>query len=382
VPGPLRVCHLGKFYPPSRGGIETHVHTLLHAQVRQGLAPRLICMRHDVGPTVHEHDGPIPITRVGRRGTVAKLDYCPGLVTLLEGVEADLFHLHVPNPTMILGLLMAGRKLPIVVTYHSDHVKQWIRGLLFRPLERRFFNKVGAIAPTSPAYLEGSSLLAEYRSRVHPVPLGLDLSPYLQPSEQAQQRAREIQAKYPGPIWLALGRLVYYKGLHVAIAALQQTPGTLLIIGDGPERERLKEQAKSAGVGERVYFLGSVPDAEIAPHYLAATAFWFPSNARSEAFGLVQVEAMASGCPVINADIPHSGVPWVCRHEESGLTVPIEDPAALAAAAKRLLEEPGLRERLAAGGRTRAQADFDQDVMAARILEIYQSVLGRSKSPS
>ncbi len=380
MPGRLRVCHLGKFYPPSRGGIETHVHTLLHAQVRQGLAPSLICMQHEAGPTTHENDGTIPITRVGRRGTVAKLDYCPGLVTLLQGVEADLFHLHVPNPTMILGLLMAHSKLPIVVTYHSDHVKQRIRGLLFRPFERRLFNKVGAIAPTSPAYLEGSTLLAEYRVRVRPVPLGLDLTPYLQPSELALQRGRAIQAEYPGPIWLALGRLVYYKGLHVAIAALKQTPGTLLIIGDGPERERLAEQAKRTGVSDRVRFLGSVADEEIAPHYLAATAFWFPSNARSEAFGLVQVEAMAAGCPVINADIPHSGVAWVCRHEESGLTVPIEDAAALAGAAKRLLDEPGLRERLAAGGRARAQADFDQDVMAARILEIYESVLGTAKS--
>lgn len=381
MPGPLRVCHLGKFYPPSRGGIETHVHTLLHAQVRQGLAPRLICMQHEAGPTVHENDGPIPITRVGRRGTFAKLDYCPGLVTLLREVQADLFHMQVPNPTMILGFLMAKLRAPLVVTYQSDHVRQRIRGLLFRPIENRLFRKTDAIIASSPAYAGGSSLLQAYHARVHVVPLGLDLHPYLQPSEWAQQRARAIQTEYPGPIWMSLGRLVYYKGLHVAIAALKQTPGTLLIIGDGPERERLAAQAKAAGVADRVRFLGSLPAEEIAPHYLAATAFWFTSNARSEAFGLVQVEAMAAGCPVINADIPHSGVPWVSRHEESGLTVPIEDPAALAAAAKRMLEEPGLRDRLAAGGRARAQADFDQDVMAARILEIYQSVLAKSKSP-
>ena len=87
------------------------------------------------------------------------------------------------------------------------------------------------------------------------------------------------------------------------------------------------------------------------PYYLAADAFWFPSNARSEAFGLVQVEAMASGCPVINTAIPHSGVPWVSPHEETGLTVPVDDPAALAAAANRLLTEPGLRDRLGAAGR-------------------------------
>src|SRR5205814_697475 len=104
----------------------------------------------------------------------------------------------------------------------------------------------------------------------------------------------------------------------------------------------------------RVVFLGDLPCRQIVPYYLAATAFWFPSNARSEAFGLVQVEAMASGCPVINTAIPGSGVAWVSRHDESGLTVPMNDPLALARAARRLLDEPGLRERLASGGRERA----------------------------
>ena len=114
------------------------------------------------------------------------------------------------------------------------------------------------------------------------------------------------------------------------------------------------------------------------PYYLAAEAFWFPSNARSEAYGLVQVEAMASGCPVINTAIPHSGVPWVSRHEETGLTVPVDDPAAFAAAARRLLEEPGLRDRLAAGARARAIAEFDCDAMGSRSKELYSTVFGKS----
>ena len=122
---------------------------------------------------------------------------------------------------------------------------------------------------------------------------------------------------------------------------------------------------------DRARFLGEVPrDEDLVACYLAADAFWFPSNARSETYGLVQVEAMASGCPVINAAIPHSGVPWVSRHEETGLTVPVDDPAAFAAAARRLLEEPGLRDRLAAGARARAIAEFQCATMGRRSLAL------------
>jgi rhamnosyl/mannosyltransferase len=114
---------------------------------------------------------------------------------------------------------------------------------------------------------------------------------------------------------------------------------------------------------------------DLVPYYLAADAFWFPSNARSEAFGLVQVEAMACGCPVINADIPHSGVPWVSLNEVTGLTVPVDDPIALADAAERLLAEPGLRDRLSLAARERAVGEFDHRVMARRSLEIYRDIL-------
>ena len=170
--------------------------------------------------------------------------------------------------------------------------------------------------------------------------------------------------------------MVYYKGFGNAIRALPGLPGTLMLVGDGPDRPALEAEARRLGVADRVAFLGNLPHyLDLVAYYLAADAFWFPSNARSEAFGLVQVEAMAAGCPVINTAIPHSGVPWVSRHGESGLTVPVDDPPALAAAARRLLEEPGLRDRLAEGGRARARREFDHRVMAARSVAVYERVL-------
>jgi rhamnosyl/mannosyltransferase len=122
--------------------------------------------------------------------------------------------------------------------------------------------------------------------------------------------------------------------------------------------------------------LGRVSDDQLVGAYHAATALWFPSNVRSEGFGLVQVEAMASGCPVINANIMCSGVPWVSRHELEALSVPVNNPVAFAGAAQRLLDEPGLRDRLVAAGRKRA-AYFNNQAMAERSLEIYARVLSK-----
>ena len=373
----LRVCHLGKYYPPAPGGIETHVRTLAQAQAALGAQVSVYCINHRAGPTVREEDGPVSVTRFRPAASVAKLDLCPELVQALARVEADILHMQVPNPSMILAILAARPKIPLVITYQSDLVKQRLSAALFRPLERRAYQRVAAILPTSPTYPAGSRFLRPYGDRVEVLPMGLDLAPYAEPSAEARAEADRIRQRYNGPLWLGCGRLIYYKGFLNAIRALPLVSGTLLLVGDGPERPALKAEAAALGVADRVVFLGSMPYREIVPYYLAAEAFWFPSNARSEAFGLVQVEAMASGCPVLNTAIPHSGVPWVSPHEETGLTVPMDDPAALAAAARRLLEEPGLRDRLAAAGRRRAAREFDHRVMAGRSLDLYRRVLAR-----
>jgi glycosyltransferase involved in cell wall biosynthesis len=145
---------------------------------------------------------------------------------------------------------------------------------------------------------------------------------------------------------------------------LKALPGTLHVIGTGPMESVWRSLAASLGVADRVVWRGRVSDDELVGTYCAATALWFPSNERSEGFGLVQVEAMACGCPVVNANIPHSGVPWVSCHDATGLTVSVNDPVAFAAAA-RLSHEAVLQAKLR----------FDAVQMAARSLEIYREAI-------
>ncbi len=390
--GPVRVCHLGKFYPPALGGIETHVAALARSQAELGAKVRVLCVHHldrhgrDVTwdrfaqtETVEEWDGPVRVIRMGRRACVARLDFClelPSLLNRLRRAEVDLFHLHVPNPTMLLALAALRPRVPLVVTYHSDVIKQKVLQLAVQPFERVVFHDAAMILSTSPLYPGGSATLQRYCGKLGVLPLGIDLGPYLRPAAAALEHGRRLRAEHSWPLWLAVGRLVYYKGLHNAIRALALVPGKLMIVGQGPLEDDLRRLAEEVGVAERVCWRGRVSMEELVGAYRAATAGWFPSNDRSEGFGLVQVEAMASGCPVLNTSIPHSGVSWVSRHEETGLTVRPNDPAGLAAAANRLLHEPGLRERLARNAGARARLEFDQALMAARSLKFYERVLG------
>ena len=374
----IRVCHLGKYYPPAHGGIETHTRTLARSQSELGLRVQVLCVNHQSRRTEYDHDGSIPVTRIGRLFEIDKLDICPGLTRAIKRIEreVDVFHLQVPNPTMLLALLAARPKIPTVVTYQSDVIRQRIREFFFRPFEKLAYRYVDRILPTSPPYPAGSRFLRGYGDRVRVVPLGVNLDEFLDPAVELVEAARRIRAEHPGPIWMSCGRLVYYKGLLNAIRALSRVEGKLFLVGQGPERRSLEREAARLGVADRVLFLGGLPDIhDLIPWYLAATAFWFPSNARSEAFGLAQVEAMACGCPVINTSIPHSGVSWVSLHEQTGLTIAVDDPAALADAANRLLREPGLRERLAPAARKRALEEFNHKIMAERNIQVYEDIL-------
>jgi glycosyltransferase involved in cell wall biosynthesis len=388
-PQRLRICHLAKFYPPARGGIETHVQTLARAQAALGAHVSVICVNHDSAgvdvtwrafaatPTVKETDGEVQVLRVGRRASVSRLDVCPslpGALLRLRNEGTDIVHVHAPNPTMFVALAMLPAFGTLVVTHHSDVIKQRLLLRAYTPLERLIHARAALVLSDSEKYIEGSQPLLRLGAKVKTLPLGLDLTPFTSSSPEARHFADMLRREHGKPLWLSVGRVVYYKGLLNALDALRSVPGKLLIVGRGPLEDDLRRRAAELGLTERLVFMGNLGADELVGAYQAATGLWFPSNERSEGFGLSQVEAMGSGCPVINTWVPSSGVSWVSLDGVSGLTVPINDARALAAAANRLLDDE-FRAKLAAGARKRAQEEFDHRVMADRSLELYTQAL-------
>ena len=361
---------MGKYYSPVRGGIETHLEMLCQGLRASGEVDLEVIVANEASSSKSEVIDGVPVQRLGTVMKVAGAPICPGMRRAIQRANADIVHIHTPHPTAILTYLLSGVASRLVCTFHSDIIRQKILGKLIAPLQDQAFRRAAAILSASPNLINASPVLSRHRDRCVVIPFGTDL-----PAEDhsASTLVEKIRAEFPGPITLAVGRLVYYKGFRhlIQAMALAKAPGTLLIVGDGPMRGALQGVIDEVGWQDRAHLLGDISN--LAPYYEACDLFVLPSVTRNEAFGLVQLEAMAYGKPVINTRLD-SGVPYVSRDGETGITVPPADTPALAAALEQLLADAGLRARFGAAARARVVAEFTNEKMIARTLRVYRNV--------
>lgn len=362
----LRVLHVGKFYPPHPGGMESHLELLCRGLLRD--VDVRVLVSGEERRTVHEVRHGVPVTRIGTLAEVAGASLNPGMARAIRHAQADVVHLHHPNPTAALSYFASRHRGRLVVTYHSDIVRQKVLGALVSPLVHRLLSRADAIIASSPQYLASSPVLRRHAERCRVIPFGVDAAE-LRQADPAQ--VARIRQTYGERIVFAAGRLVYYKGFDHLVRAMRSVAAHLLIAGDGPLRSSLEGLAAECGLAGRVTLLGPVPD--LRPYYHAADVFVLPSVARSEAFGIVQMEAMACGVPVVNTALD-TGVPFVSPDGVTGLTVPPGDSDALAGAVTRLLDDMELRARLGAAGRARVESDLSAERMVERTLEVYGTV--------
>ena len=362
----LRVLQVGKFYAPFRGGMETY---LKHLCDRLRHAVDLEVLVANTAPaTVYDVVDGVPVTRVGSRGRVRATSIAPGYFREIARTPADVVHLHAPNPTAELALLAAPRRAKTVVTWHADVVRQRVLGRLYRPVSRRLLARADAICVATPNHVRMSSLLPEFAGKCRTCTFGVDLAT-LHADERSIAAVRAEHGERP--IVLGVGRLVYYKGFDVLIEAMHGLDATLLLAGDGECRGSLDARIRELGLAERVHLLGEQGD--LRPLFAACDVFVLPSTHRSEAFGIVQLEAMAFRKPVVSTRLG-TGVDWVNAHGLTGLTVPPGDPAALRDAIATLLASPALRARLGANGRRRVEQEFTTAHAADAVLAVYREI--------
>ena len=363
----LRVLHIGKFYPPHVGGMESHLRALC-GELQKSVDVQVV-VSSDNRASTEAVDSGVKVARVGAVCNLASAPICPGLIRRIREAKADLVHLHLPNPVAVMAYLASGLKGHLLVTYHSDVVRQKLLGRVLQPILFRALDRCEAVIVASHKYVETSPVLPSYRERCRVIPFGIPVEQFqhCDPTEVAR-----IRDQYGPRIAITVGRLVYYKGLEHLIQAMNKVRGRLLIVGDGPLRAKLEHQVRAQGIGDRVVFLGNLKD--LIPYYHAADLLVLASIARSEAFGVVQLEAMACGKPVVNTSLP-SGVPYVSLDGITGITVPPANPEALAKAINLLLDDPTRRAQYGNAARRRVQAEFNLELMTRRTLQLYQSVM-------
>ena len=388
----MRVLHIGKYYPPFAGGIEHFLADLLPALQQQGT--EVAALVHDEQP---RRAGQLPLPGdhplIYRAPCHGRLLYAPMSPTFpfwlrraMREFQPDLLHLHLPNTSAFWALTIpAARRLPWVIHWHADVVASTIdRRLalayrLYRPFEQRLLAASRAIIATSPPYLEASAALAPWRERCYSILLGLDPARIPEPDVAAQQRAKALWGDAPFRI-LAIGRLTYYKGHDILIQAAADLPNTrVLIVGTGEHGDRLAKQVQSLHLDGRVVLPGFQPEADLNALLASCDVVCLPSLERTEAFGLVLLEAMRFAKPVVVSDISGSGAGWVVDAAGHGLKVAVGDAQALAAALRVLQNDPARRTELGQAGALALREQFGIGPVAKAINNSYQQVLRRQQ---
>jgi len=368
---PFTVLHVGKFYPPASGGMEKVVQLLCEGE--RAFVDSRVLVSNDRPVTIQESVRGVPVTRVAKFHAIGSVGVCPTFPLWMRRLAHDVMVIHEPNPLALVTHALVRPSSRLVVWFHSEVVRpQWKYRLMYRPFLRRVLSRADRIVVASPRLAEYAEELQDFRDKCVAVPFGLELDP-LARTEVIDEKVRQIRG-CPGPLVLFVGRMVPYKGVDVLLRAMADVDAHAILVGSGPLKGAWERLSAELGVANRVHFRGEVDQTELTALYHACDVFVLPSVSRQEAFGMVQLEAMACRKPVVSTDLP-SGVPWVNQDGQTGIVVPPGDVAALRDALRTLLADPELRARLGARGRERVVTDFSVDRMIRHTTSLYRELI-------
>lgn len=373
---PLKVLHVYRtYFPDPPGGLQEAIRQICLAVQPHGIENIIFTLSPNPQPSELQREE----ARVVRCRSWAAPASCD-----LGGVaafscfrelarEADVIHYLFPWPFGdVLHQLTQPRK-PAVLTYVSDIVRQRWLGAAYSPLMRKAFLSMRVIVTNSSTYARTSPILSDIsiRNRVRVIPLGIDERSY--PKNGDDQVIPRLGMKMDDPFFLFVGVLRYYKGLHNLVRAATEVGAQIVIAGTGPEGESLRQLVEKVGA-HNVIFAGQVSDKEKVSLFQNCRALVLPSHLRSEAYGMVLVEAAMFGKPMISCEIG-TGTSFVNAHGETGYVVAPDDPGALAMAMNSLLADKELSERMGVAARLRYQRMFSAGELGRGYAQLFRGVV-------
>jgi len=369
----MRILQLGKFYPV-RGGVEKVMSDLTRGLGDRGVECDMLCASlppQEPGVIPYgAHSRVICVPAIVKKSATM---ISPAMISYLKRHhDYDIIHIHHPDPMATLALRLSGYRGKVVLHWHSDIIKQKSLLKFYLPLQKWFLERADVIIGTSEKYIEESPFLTGYRHKALAVPIGV---PQVIGEPGKVFRIRE---KMGGrKMVFSLGRFVEYKGYEYLVEAVKELPDDYILVmgGDGPLRDEMMARAEYMGLSARIIFPGRIPDSDLSSWISACDVFVLSSVMKSEAFAVVQVEAMSCGKPVVATRIPGSGVSWVNADGVSGINVPVRNSSALAEAIRDVCSDSGKYELFSANARKRYLELFTLDKMIDSCIEVYNSLL-------
>ncbi|PVZ87148.1 glycosyl transferase family 1 [Serratia sp. S1B] len=368
----MRILHFYKtYYPDSYGGVEQVIYQLTEGNKAVDIQTFVLSLSRspEKSTVVLEHSKSVKVKELIN---IASTPFSLSAISTFRSMaaDADIIHYHFPYPFMDMLHFLVNIKKPTVVSYHSDILKQKYFLKLYQPLMKKFLSSVTRIVATSPNYFASSPVLQEFKNKVSVIPIGIDPEPYFIIDEQ---RIVNWQKKLPARFYLFIGALRYYKGLNVLLDAMLADDIPVVILGSGPNEADLKKKAQQAGISH-VHFLGSLSNEDKCALLKLCYGIVFPSNLRTEAFGITLLEGALFAKPLITCEIG-TGTTYINLHENTGLVIPPFDSLALRTAMRKLWDDPQLAKQYGQAAQHRFYKIFTAEKMTSQFDEIYRSLL-------
>ncbi len=370
----IKVLQLGKFHP-IKGGVEKVMFSFMRGLAARKITCDMLCASDDddVGTTTFNRYSKLikskTITKRHSTMISARMVYRLRLIAN----KYDIIHIHHPDPMAALALFFSGYKGKVVLHWHSDILKQKILLNFYRPIQGWLIDRADLILGTTPIYVEESPFLQAVKPKVNFLPIGV------RERVPEEDLVAKIRNEYSGrKIIYSMGRLVEYKGFEYLINSVKYLPEDYIVLigGKGPERRNLQRLVRKEGLEERVKILGFIPQEVESAYYGACDVFCLSSIMKTEAYAIVQVEAMSAGKPIVATNISGSGVAWVNQHGVSGLNVPPKDSKAIAEAILEICSDEKVYQKFCLGAKDRFKRFFTMPQMFDGLLGFYKEVLG------
>ena len=348
----IKLIEINKLYHPWIGGVESHVKDISEFLSQdESFHTSVICCNTKFKTETTTIFG-TSVTKYASLGILFSLPISLSFIWNFKHQNADILHFHLPNPLAVIAYFLCRPKGKIVITWHSDIIKQKIALKLYKYLIHWFLKKASQIITTSSNLSESSEFIQPFKNKTTIIPLGID------PNEYTSSLQQPIKNKY----CLFIGRLVYYKGVIELIQAIETTPITCVMIGDGPLLNTIKKKAATLIESKKLIILPPQKKETLNQYIKHCEFLVLPSTEPSEAFGIVQLEAMIFKRPVISTNLP-TGVPFVNKHNITGLIVPPKNIVDLRQAMVKLWNDDSLKIKFGENAYNRVMTQFNKSTM-------------------